>query len=262
MSLEPLVLLHGFTAGPRAWGPVLGALAEHHDVHALTLDGHRGGTPFAHRPSIEGYLDGIERELDARGIDRAHVVGNSLGGWIALALAGRGRARSVVALAPAGGWRPGGVFERALLTRFALGDAGARALAPVAPAALRRPRLRRAVMASVVAHPERVRPDAALAMVEDLVGCTALRPSLRDPSTRDLTRLAAIDVPVRIAWSGEDRILAPRWARARFAALAPDAEQLVLPGVGHVPMGDDPALVVRTILDLTGRACVVQPVRT
>ncbi len=251
MSDSPLVLVHGFTAGPRAWDPVVDALREHHDVHALTLDGHLGGKLFLEGPSIAGYLDGIERDLDAARLHRVHVVGNSLGGWIALALAGRGRALSVVALAPAGGWRPGGVFERALLARFALGYLGARALAPSARRLLLRPRLRRAVVSAVVARPERVGPPAALAMVEDLVGCVALVPSLRSGATRNVRALDPVDVPVRIAWSASDRVLSPHWARGRFAELLPDAEQLELRGVGHVPMGDDPGLVARTILEVT-----------
>ena len=45
--------------------------------------------------------------MDAAGFETAHLVGNSLGGWIVLELAARGRARSVSALAPAGGWDPG-----------------------------------------------------------------------------------------------------------------------------------------------------------
>ena len=45
--------------------------------------------------------------MDDAGFETAHIVGNSLGGYMALQLAARGRARSVVALAPAGGWAKG-----------------------------------------------------------------------------------------------------------------------------------------------------------
>ena len=45
--------------------------------------------------------------MDAAGFERAHIVGNSLGGHVALQLAERGRAESVVALAPGGGWPVG-----------------------------------------------------------------------------------------------------------------------------------------------------------
>jgi len=58
-------------------------------------------------PTDDTLVDQTERSIDAAGIDTAHFVGNSLGGYLALRLAARGRARSVVALAPAGGWATG-----------------------------------------------------------------------------------------------------------------------------------------------------------
>jgi hypothetical protein len=58
---------------------------------------------------------------------------------------------------------------------------------------------------------------------------------------------------VLIAWGTEDRVLAPGQA-ARFTDLIPRAELRPLPGLGHVPMPDDPELVARTILDFTSRA--------
>ena len=106
-SGPPLVCVHGFTDTWRTWELVLPALERQHDVLAPTLAGHAGG------PAIEGEItddtlaDGVERAMDEAGIATAHIVGNSLGGYIALQLAARGRAESVVALAPAGGWAPG-----------------------------------------------------------------------------------------------------------------------------------------------------------
>jgi len=102
-----MVLLHGFTDTWRSWDLVLPALEREHDVLAPTLVGHAGG------PDIEGALDedvlvtAVEAAMDAAGFETAHFAGNSLGGYLALHLAARGRARSVVALAPAGGWAEG-----------------------------------------------------------------------------------------------------------------------------------------------------------
>ena len=106
-SGPPLLCLHGFTDTWRSWELVLPALERDHDVLALTLPGHAGG------PLIEGEIhddliaDAVERAMDAAGLGTAHIVGNSLGGYLALQLAARGRAESVVALAPAGGWAEG-----------------------------------------------------------------------------------------------------------------------------------------------------------
>jgi pimeloyl-ACP methyl ester carboxylesterase len=98
-SGPPLVLLHGFMDTWRIWELVLPALERRFDVLALTLPGHAGGPP--REDDIVGPL---ERAMDAAGFGLAHVAGNSLGGYLALELAARGRASSVVAFAPAGGW--------------------------------------------------------------------------------------------------------------------------------------------------------------
>ena len=111
----PLVCLHGFADTWRTWELVLPALERRHDVLAPTLAGHAGGPPI--RPELNGggLTDAVETAMDEAGFGTAHVVGNSLGGWVALQLAARGRAESVVALAPAGGWAPGDRSYRSTL---------------------------------------------------------------------------------------------------------------------------------------------------
>ena len=102
-----MVLLHGFTDTWRCWELVLPMLERRYDVLAPTLAGHAGG------PEIEGPVtdaaiaDAVERAMDEAGFETAHLVGNSLGDYVALQLAARDRARTVVALAPAGGWAEG-----------------------------------------------------------------------------------------------------------------------------------------------------------
>ena len=103
-SGSPLVCLHGFTDTWRAWELVLPQLERHHDVLAPTLPGHAGGLALAGPVSDDLIADAIERAIDEAGFATAHIAGNSLGGFVALQLAARGRAESVVALAPAGGW--------------------------------------------------------------------------------------------------------------------------------------------------------------
>lgn len=105
-SGEPVVLLHGFTASWSVWRPILAELVARYEVIAPTLPGHHGGPSYPTDQPIafERSTDAVERQLDELGVDSAHFVGNSMGGGIALELAKRGRARSVVALAPAGGW--------------------------------------------------------------------------------------------------------------------------------------------------------------
>ena len=115
-----MVCLHGFTDTWRSWELVLPALERRHDVLALTLPGHAGGPSLATELTDDTLVDQVEQLIDAAGIDDAHIVGNSLGGYVALRLAARGRARSVVALSPAGGWADSDPWPRELL-RLQLG---------------------------------------------------------------------------------------------------------------------------------------------
>src|SRR3954451_5798051 len=103
----PLVLLPGFLATWRTWELALPALARRHDVLALTMAGHAGGPPIEGEATDADVLDAVRRAMADAGCAPAHVAGSSLGGYAALKLAERGPARTVVALAPAGGWAEG-----------------------------------------------------------------------------------------------------------------------------------------------------------
>jgi pimeloyl-ACP methyl ester carboxylesterase len=106
--VAPLVLLHGFLGTRATWDAVLPALEARHDVLAPALPGHAGGPPLPPGAApADAVVDTLERTLDDAGIGTAHLVGTSLGGYLALRLAARDRARTVVAFAPAGGWAPG-----------------------------------------------------------------------------------------------------------------------------------------------------------
>ena len=83
---------------------MLPLLEERFDVLAVDLPGFGRSDPFP--PGIdstpEALADAVEDEMARAGFDRAHIAGNSLGGWIALELARRGRAETVTAISPAG----------------------------------------------------------------------------------------------------------------------------------------------------------------
>jgi pimeloyl-ACP methyl ester carboxylesterase len=121
----PLVCLHGFTDTWRIWELVLPKLERHHDVLAPTLPGHAGGPPLPRRLGAGLMADAVERAMDEAGLGTAHLAGNSLGGFVALQLAARGRAESVVALAPAGGWAAGDASWREAVGFFATLHEGA-----------------------------------------------------------------------------------------------------------------------------------------
>jgi pimeloyl-ACP methyl ester carboxylesterase len=251
---SPLVLIHGLANTGAVWKPVLPALAARHEVIAPTLCGHLGGEPLAEgvEASVSALTDGIERAMDSAGFDTAHVCGNSLGGWIALDLARRGRARSVVCIAPAGGWEHGSRAERRLKRMFTLGRRLNDRLVPHAERLVSRPGVRRLLLGYDMRYPERLSPAEAAARLRATSGCTVYW-ELMEAILRDGPPdwLGEADAPVLVAWPEYDKVLPARRYSRPFRELLRGAEWRDLPGVGHVPIADDPELVARTILDWT-----------
>jgi pimeloyl-ACP methyl ester carboxylesterase len=251
-SGEPLVLIHGFSASWRVWKPVLPALEARHDVLAVGLAGHFdcAALPDGVEPSVAALIDALERDMDAAGFETAHLAGNSLGGWLALELAMRGRARSVVAIAPAGGWQPGSREERRLEKLFRrnhklLSRLGGRA------ERMARSRLGRwLLMRQAVARPSRIGPEEAVHSIQAFAGCPIYF-QLLDAILRDGPPVGFDGLQCLLVWPARDRILLQRRYSQRLRDLLPAAEFRVLPAVGHVPMSDNPDLVARTILGFT-----------
>src|SRR6201998_13847 len=106
-SGEPVLLLHPFLLSQTVWEDVAQQLADtgRYEVFAPTMAGHNGGPSAGTRVLSSAVLaDHVERQMDELGWKTAHIVGNSLGGWVAFELERRGRARTVTGIAPAGGW--------------------------------------------------------------------------------------------------------------------------------------------------------------
>ena len=249
----PLLLLHGVGAIWRAWSPVLPYLEPHHDVIVPTLPGHGGGPPLDPdvAPSVHALADAIEDELDRLGLQKVHIAGNSLGGWLGMELARRGRARSLVLFSPAGAWRSQRSIElRSTAIRLsvgALGRCASRADAIAANALLRWP-----LLAGQVAHPGRVPPEELAAYIRAGGAAPVVVPLLRDLPLRQVQPLpVARDYPVRVVWGDRDRILPFAGFGAAMLERIPGAESIRLRGVGHIPMSDDPAGVAELILQVT-----------
>jgi pimeloyl-ACP methyl ester carboxylesterase len=251
-SGEPLLLLHGFTGAWHHWRPVLCELVARYEVIAPTLAGHDGGPPYTLRAPLtfSTATDSLEEHLDELGLETPHVVGNSLGGALALELAKRGRVRSVLALAAAGGWTEGDGEAQRLCRFFARQLRLARAVAPRMAAFARRPGLRRLALRKIMRHGELVSPADAVDLARSALRCTIAQQALgalradRGLALRDLDR---IDCPVLLASPQFDRVLPPERHAPRLLGEIPGAQSQVLAGCGHVPMWDDTRLVVSTI---------------
>lgn len=251
-SGQPLVLLHGVGHHWQAWDPVLDTLAEHHDVIAVDFPGFGRspaippGTPFA----LDLLIDVMRGFFDRLGLDRPHVAGNSMGGFVSLVLAQRGLARSVTAVSPACFWTPAErAYAVAVLRTFRL---TAKRMTPSLVERLAHTKYGRTIATGMVYGKPALRdPDVVISEVAALRAAAAFEPTIA--ASRGLVFTGDIpDVPVTIAWGTHDRIL-PRRQGLRAARIIPGARLVQLPGCGHVPMSDDPVLVAKVILDGAGR---------
>ncbi|WP_316742519.1 alpha/beta fold hydrolase [Streptomyces sp. MK7] len=247
-SGEPLLLLHGIGHHRQAWDPVVHLLAAERDVISVDLPGF-GASPALPEglrhdlPTMNAALGALCEALE---IDRPHVAGNSLGGLLALELGREKLVRSVTALSPAGFWTQA---ER----RYAFGVLRAmRATARRTPLPLveqlARTTAGRTVLTSTIyARPGRRSPEAVVAETLALAQATGFEQTLRAgvgvQFTDDVT-----GIPVTVAWGTKDRLLVRRQG-VRAKRMIPRARLVRLPGCGHVPMNDDPALVARVLLD-------------
>jgi pimeloyl-ACP methyl ester carboxylesterase len=250
----PLVCLHGFADTWRSWDLVLGQLERHHDVLAPTLPGHAGGRPLGGVPDSSLIPDAIEAAMDAAGLSTAHLVGNSLGAYVALQLAARGRAESVVAFAPAGGWSDGDPSRAQLLGLQRMMHEQLKAAAPYADAIVSTPQGRRRVTALITTNFEHIPADLLVHQIWGAAMCDA-RPLL-DYADGAAWQLDAehITCPVRIVWGSDDKLLPWPAAASRFAEdWLPGADWIELEGVGHCPQLDVPLEAAQMILGFTVR---------
>jgi pimeloyl-ACP methyl ester carboxylesterase len=251
---EPVVLLHGFTGHWRHWKPVLADLVARYEVIAPALSGHNGGPEYPRGMALEKMADAgdsLERHLDELGVGTAHLVGNSMGGALAIELAKRGRARSVVALSPGGGWELGGREPERIARFFARQMRMVRASRSQIPRLMSRPGTRRLAMRDIMRHGELIPPADAIDMSLDPLSCTVVDDVLESlrAGRAHIEDLDQVDAPTLIAWAERDRILPVATCSTRFQREIPNVEFRVLPRVGHVPTWDNPRLVVHTITD-------------
>jgi pimeloyl-ACP methyl ester carboxylesterase len=250
-SGEPLVLIHGIGHRWQGWKPVIERLQDQREVIALDLPGFGTsrmpppGTP----PGIVSLTDLVSAFLDELGLERPHVAGNSLGGWIALELAKRGRAASACGISPAG-------FQSVAESRFSYGSLwlahrASRRLDGRIERMARWPGAIKLGFGQLTAHPERIPVKELAADVHALASAPWFDATLTAITNASFTGGEQIAVPVTIAWGEQDHLLLPRQAeRARQAI--PSATVTLEPGWGHVPFYDDPGGVARVLLEATG----------
>jgi pimeloyl-ACP methyl ester carboxylesterase len=226
MTPAPIVLLHGATSSAKAWDALIPPLGEKYRVFAPTLAGHCDGPPLPAGDAgvVHRIVDSTCRQLDEAAIDTAHIVGNSLGGWVALELARRGRAKSVLALSPAGAWRSPRDLRRLLVVfRAGAALAGANYMSQL----VAHKRARRILLRLMAEHSDRLTLAQVAAMFQDMAACSAL-PDILDGARNNGPIVDGIDQRVESSDSSSAQrqwCHRPEGARADHRRVSGDVEK-------------------------------------
>jgi pimeloyl-ACP methyl ester carboxylesterase len=252
-SGDPLLLLHGIGRSLEDWDEQHDRLSAGHELHSLDLPGFGWSDPVAGPTTLESLADALPGYLDAAGVaGPVTVVGNSLGGAVAMTLATRhpGRVRALVLADSAGFGRQVTVGLRmlafdplaTLLMRPTPGNSR-RSTRTIFhdPALTTDARVRHAQELSA-------RPTHAATMLDiarDLGTVRGVSSAWRRPLVEAVRELG---LPVLAVWGDRDRILPP----AHLAAVArelPDARTRLIPDCGHMPQIERPDLFAGLVED-------------
>jgi pimeloyl-ACP methyl ester carboxylesterase len=252
-SGEPMLLLHPFLLSQNVWKRVAPLIADtgRYEVFAPTMAGHNGGARGKLFLGSRSLADDIECRMDALGWGTAHIVGNSLGGWVAFELERRGRARTLTAIAPAGGWHWYTPAKFEIVFKFAAGFPVWVITKVLGQRALKLPFARQVAYVPISASPDALSDADLPDIVDDVRHCPAyyqlLVKSLLLPG---LLELAEGRAPTHLVICEKDRVLPhPRYTRQFTTQLPKDTKITHLDDVGHIPMFEAPDRVAKVILD-------------
>ncbi len=248
---DPLVLIHGLGSARTVWALVTPALAASFDVVAVDLPGH-GSTPWIGGTAMDprSLADSVRATLDALGIQRAHLVGNSLGGWVSLELAAGSpdRVASVTALAPAG-------MRETPLRKVSLGFRLNRYLAvglrPLAPVVLNNERLRGLAFARNSPVWQSWSVETCRAAADAMANCKGYDAALSGILHRvaECSLRIPASIPVTVVFGDTDTVLPPTTSQSR-RYLPAHGRWLEWERCGHGIQLDYPDRVVELVREL------------
>lgn len=228
---EPIVLVHGFGGDLNGWMFNQAALAADRAVWALDLPGHGGSSKDVGDGGLAVLVEAVLAVIAATGADHVHLVGHSLGGAVALAVAldHPEKVASLTLIAPAGlGAGINGGYIRGFVAAQRRKD-----MTPVAQQLFADESLVSRQMVEDLLRMKRI--DGA----ERALATIAAAQFEGDRQRLDLAaRAADLDVPVQIVWGRGDRILP-----VAHAGNLPGAKVTILEGAGHMPMMEKAAEV-------------------
>jgi pimeloyl-ACP methyl ester carboxylesterase len=236
-----VLLLHGLGSAKSSFFDAAAALSRRYRVHVLDLPGFGASSKPATAPYTARYFaDTVRATMDALGIARAHIAGNSMGGRVAIELGLRHpeRVASLVLLCPAVAFVKRTYHPLVRVIRPELG---------LLPHRFAREKVAEHLW-SLFADPDALDPSVADVVVDEFQriysspgGRIAFLASARNiyldaPFGRNgfYGRLSQLEPPALFVWGSHDTVIPPAFGR-HVARWLPSAEQIVLDGCGHVP---------------------------
>jgi len=242
---DVVLLIHGFGGDKNSWLFLQEPLAARHRVYALDLPGHGASAKDVGAGELAGVLaDAVTGVLDALGAGRAHLVGHSMGGAVALAVAAGapGRIASLTLIAPSG-------FGPEINAGYLRGFADAqtrRELKPVVGQLFADESLvTRQIVDDLLAYKRLDGVDEAL---HTLLGVLLDGDAQRTDSAAALTAIGGA-VPVSVVWGAADRVIPAAQAQS-----ATGAARYLVDGAGHMPHMERPGEVQAAIEETIARA--------
>jgi pimeloyl-ACP methyl ester carboxylesterase len=252
-SGEPMLLLHPFILSQNVWNRTAPMIADtgRYEVYAPTMAGHNGGSRGGFLLETGTLADDIERRMDALGWTTAHIVGNSLGGWVAFELERRGRARTLTGIAPAGGWTQYTPAKFEIVAKFVAGGPVILVTKLLGKHALKLPFVQQIAYPAISATADGITPDDLVEIVDDVAHCPAYYQMLIKSLTMPgLLELGDTRTPTHLVICEKDRVLPqPRYTRHFVDKLPKNTVVTTLDGVGHVPMYEAPQRIADLIVD-------------
>lgn len=252
-SGDPIVLVHGLGSASTVWKPIRPSLERDFTVITVDLPGHGKSTYSKGQPmdphSLALY---VSEQLSAIGFETFHLVGNSLGGWVALELTSAfpEQVKSLTALAPAGLWlNPYNArYPGTALLRFL-----ARNTSKLAPTALHFESARRIGFSEVSPRWKQLSYETCLDATNAMSGAIGYFPAWDGMLMKRFDSSISDEIPVTIIFGDTDRTLPATTCQEK--SLAPShARWIIFPETGHAPMWDSPIDVVDEIKKTTSCA--------
>lgn len=250
-SGAPLLLLHGIGSTRADFAVLRPVLEAEYEVLAVDLPGHGESGPLGERPTVRAVAEAIEADLDRLGVGEVHVLGNSLGARIAIELARRRRALSVVAIAPSGlNTVPERIYQGAAMGTSRLIMKGLR---PVISAMSRHRAGRTALLTGLRSRPWNSTETEAVAMLHGFGEAEGFWKLLWWAILADLpTGLQCVRCPVILAQGTADLISSAQ--TPRYLLAIPGSTFVPILAAGHAPQSDAPGAILDLVRTATRRA--------